>query len=446
MVNQSENISYQIDEFLKYKSRNNNLPSNISPYCYNNRDFNSPNIENYVECLKMITETIRNKIDVNDVIIKNEIRHFVNTINSASRRNCSNTLSKFKNLSKNYISKEHVQFLAQELIVCAMRCPVGIKGIHKEKALKSKSISENISDVIKYFCNNITKENNNGVGFHDELLKLCRKFFMDFVNLIKFMDQNNENTSDSYKGFMTLFGLIFENGLIPHKYILDCFDSIKRTIFCYKLDIKSEQITNDLTNKHEKMFGHDKNFNEDLFNKIVYFDTHTLDEDSEGKYICYRSPTECVNFYKGYENFAHHYMSFYNKKVNELKKYLLGYESIHKLLLDNADKDKINECFVDCELEVSEENYENNRKNMIEKYEELIKNLKNHINTHISNLEHFIDSNNDVVKLNDIFRVKNKDQLNVPLKPHIMLTHNEICDGINNILHQMKEILSAETQ
>lgn len=444
MVSQTETISYQIDDFLKYRNKNTDIPSGMVPYCYNNREFNNPNLDLYLDCIKMITETVRKKIDVNDVIIKNEIRHFVNTLNNTSKRNCSYILNKFKENSKEYILKEHVQFLAQELIVCAMRCPIGIKGIHKEKTLKSKSISENVSEVIKYYCNNITKENNNSIGFHDELLKLCRKFFMDFVNLTKFMDQNNENTSDSYKGFMTLFGLIYENNLIPHKYILDCLDSVKRTIFCYITENKSEQIINNLTLKHEKMFGYAKNFDNELYNKIVYFDTFPLEKNDDQKYICYRSVTECVNFYKGYENFAHHYIGYYHKRINEFQKYVHGYNNMLTVLNENKDKECILTYFKEAELNLAESEYENNKSIISEKCKESIKNLKNHISSQILNLENFISSHNEIVKLNEIFRVQNKDQISVPLKAHILIIHNEIGEEMNKVLENLKNILDNE--
>jgi hypothetical protein len=442
MANQNETISYKIDEFLRYRDKNSDIPAGLSPYCYNNREFNISNLELYLGCLEMVTETVRKKIDVNDVIIKNEIRYFVNTINNSSKKNCNHILNKFKDFSKDCICKEHIQFLAQELIVCAMRCPIGIKGIHKEKTAKSKSISENVSEVIKYFCNNITKENNNGIGFHDELLKLCRKFFMDFVNLTKFMDQNNENTSDSYKGFMSLFGLLFENNLIHHKYILDCFDSIKRTIFCYYLENSQELNVSNLSQKHEKMFGFGKNFDNELYNKIAYFDTFPLEENDNQKYICHRSVTECINFYKGYENFAYHYIGQYHKKINEFTKYLQGYENMLNILTDNIDKKSIIVCFEESGLNSENESeYETNRNVMIEKYKESIKNLKNHISVQIANLESFISSHNEVVKLNEIFKSKNKDQLFVPLKAHIMIIHNEIGEEMDKCLKILKTFL-----
>ncbi len=432
MANQMETISYNIDEFMKYKNNNKEIPSGILPYCYNLREVNEPNMQQYIEHIKMINESIKKKIDVNDVVFKNETRHFVNTINNSNRRNYNGILSKFKDLSK-----EHVQFLAQELIVCAMRCPVGIKGIHKEKTTKSKSISENITDIIKYFCNNITKENNNGVGFHDELLKLCRKFFMEFVNLTKFMDQNNENTSDSYKGFMTLLGLLYENNLIQQKIIMDCVDSIKRTIFCYKIDKKTEQITNNLTDKHEKMFGPNKNFDTELYDKIAYFDTENIEQLSDNKYICYRSIMECVNFYKGYENLSFHYVNSFNKRMSDLNKQLHVYNRIYNGLMNGTDKDMINNIFTENNMSVSEEN----KKNLIEKYGELINGSKQQVEKYIGFLDVFIKSHSEIENLNEVFRTKNKDQLSVPLKAHIMIIHNEISQNANKNLENLKNLV-----
>jgi hypothetical protein len=400
MTQKTETLSYQLSTFIKYKEQNSSIPHDLLPYCYNNREFNKPNIQQYIDDMKLIVDTISKGINTNDVIFKNDVKYLINTIN---KKNYNDALNKLKLL--NLTQKENIQFLAHELIVCTMRCPIGIKGIHKEKATnKSKALSEVISDVIKHFCTFVTAENNGGIGFHDELLKMCKKFFMDFVSLTKSMDQNNENTSDNYKGFMTLLGLMYENNLLPHKIVLECLDSIKRTIFCSKINTSSEQIINKLTKNHAKMFGYDKVYRTELFDHIVYFDTEDEFLDNvKDRFVCYRNATECTNFFKGYENFANHFVSLFKNKVSELTKNI-------QELNDEHDANHIN-------------------------------NIKSIITKNLEFLEQFIKLHEEIAVLNDKFRIKNKDQMLPPLKAHIMLIHSEIGQELHNLVEKLASLL-----
>ncbi len=438
MAQQTETLSYQIDNFLKYKDRNTSMPQDILPYCYNNKEFNRPNILQYIDHMKLIFDNVSKGINTNDVIFKNDVKYLVNTIN---KKNYGDALNKLKSL--NLSLRENIQFLAHELIVCSMRCPIGIKGIHKEKTTKSKSLSEVLSDVIRYFCNNVTKENNNGIGFHDELLKLCRRFFMDFISLTKSMDQNNENTSDNYKGFMTVLGLMYENNLIPHKIVFDCVDSIKRTIFCSKGNTKTEQIANNLTEHHEKMFGYKKNFDNELFDYIVYFDTDeefVKNDNEKDKYVCYRNTTECTNFYKGYENFAQHYVSSFSHKINDFTKNLKFYSLILSNL-DNKVHDIINSYILENELDSSPEKYEENIEFLKNKYRDYLENLKSQIIKQMGFLENFTKAHDEISKLNEIYKIANKDQFSAPLKAHIMILHNEISQNLHKSYEMIKNLI-----
>jgi hypothetical protein len=426
MAQQTEILSYTIDNFLKYKEKNTSMPQDLLPYCYNNKTFHCPNISQYVEHMKLIFDNVSKGINTNDMIFKSDVKYLVNTIN---KKNFGDALNKLKSL--NYSSRENVQFLAHELIVCSMRCPIGIKGIHKEKNSKSKSLSEVLSDVIRYFCNHLTKENNNRIGFHDELLKLCGRFFMDFISLTKSMDQNNENTSDNYKGFMTLLGLMYENNLVPHKIVMECVDSIKRTIFCSKISQKKEQISNSLTEQHQKMFGYKKAFDSELYDYIVYFDTKDCSESDKGRYICYRNTTECTNFYKGYENFAQHYSNSFVHKINDYSKNLKYYNTILNNLNNNQNSEIINSYFLENELDNSPEKYNDNIQTLITKYTNQLNNLKSQITKQIGFLENFIKEHDEFTKLNETYKILNKDQLSSPLKPHIMLIHDEISQNLH---------------
>lgn len=433
MAQKTETLSYDINKFLKYSDKFSTISKDLLPYCYNNKEFNYPNIAQYVEHMKLISDNVTKGINMNDVLFKNDVKYLINTI---SKKNYNDVLNKLKVL--NFSTRENVEFLAHELIVNSMRCPYGIKGIHKEREkelemekTKTMSLSEIFSDVIRYFCLNVTKENNNGIAFNEELFKLCRKFFMDFVNLTKSMDQNNENTSDNYKGFMTLMGFIYENNLVPFNVIMDCVDSIKRTIFCSKITKKTEQIKNNVTEQHQKMFGYKKNFNNELFDYIVYFDTDVENMglcDEDNAKVCYRNATECVNFYKGYENLSHHYISSMNNKIFDFTKNIKHYNSIINDI-EKKDTKVINQLILAEDLEDTPEKYEENVNFLVKKYSDYLENLKLKITKQTEFLELFMKSHEEIATLNGIFKVThntNKNQFVPPLKPYIMILHEEI--------------------
>lgn len=379
MEQQTKTLSYTLDEFMKFRDKNNEIPQELIPYFYNNRDFMSPSVLQYGEYMRMIISTINNGMNTNDVIFKNNVKYIINIIN---KKNFNDAVNKLKELD--FSTRENLSFLINELIICSMRCPISIKGIHREKN-GFKSISEIIMEVIKIFCNFIKKDENNTLSFHEELLKTCRKFFMDFVNVTKSMDINNENTSDNYKGFMTFLGLLYENNLLPNKIILECTDSIQRTIFCFVVeDNNIKDHSEQLATKHEKMFGYNKNFDSELYNNLVYFDTENIEDSA--KYICYRNSTECSNFYKGYENLANH-------------------------IINNIDS-KLKNCEKNTEF----------------------------INKQILFLEQFIDLHNKFMEYNQLFKITSKDQMIQPLKQHLVIVHNEIGTKLNDGLKKFKNL------
>jgi hypothetical protein len=320
-----------------------------------------------------------------------------------------------------------------------MRCPIAVKGIHKDKIGKLKAISEIIGDVIKYFCSTLTKENNDGLSFHDEFLKMCRKFFMDFVNITKSMDQNNENTSDNYRGFMSLLGLLFENNLLPHKIIFECIDSIKRSIFCSKNISKTHQITNKITEHHEKMFGYDKSFDNELYDTLIYFDSDVEQKNN----FCYRNITECTNYYKGYENFCGHYVNFFKYKVDEFNKLLQQEETIKKIINDDKNKDfeKTFEYYLkELNLNSEDESKEEKISAILKKINDNIENTQSNILKYIGYLEQFLNIHNEFDTLNNIFKISNKDTNCNPLKQHIMINHNETTSELHKIIQNLKNL------
>jgi hypothetical protein len=250
--------------------------------------------------------------------------------------------------------------------------------------------------MIKHFSQTMTKKTNNNIGFKEELLKICRKKFLEFINLSISMDENNIHTVDNYSGFTTILGLMYLNGIISTKIIIECFDMIKRTIFNSKLVNHSKQFLSQTSVHHENMFGSENQFNEDLYDTIVYYDTEVRGDDIESKLICYRKLIECTNYYKGYEHMIQFVINSFELKIKEYEKTIL-------------------------DEEISQETKNSSINKIIEQLETVIK-------TH----QEFID-------LNQKFKVKNKNQLVNPLRPHIVITHNEIGNNLNSLADMVEK-------
>lgn len=396
MTVKTQTINYQLNELLKPTYNDTTIPQDLAPYCYNNRFFEKPNISQYTDQLKMIISSITEGNDVNERAFKNDVKFYINVIN---QKNYPEYLKKLSSLD--YTTEENIYFLAHELIICGLRCPIAIKGqTYEQNSINThiKPISEICSELIKHFASFIINDKDD-LSFRNELLKICRKFFMDFMNLSKSMDENNENTVDNYKGFMTLLGFMYINNLISTKIILDCIDSIKRNIFCSRVnqevtDTESTQIIRSTqTIHHDKMFGYKKNYNLDLYNSIIYFDGNITN-----RLECYRKQIECSNYYKGYEYLMNHVIHMFDTKICELNEKINSYS-------DNKETDS-----------------------------QKISELEADIKSLIDQLELFILSHTEFCSLNTRFYIKYKDQYISPLKPYILIIHNELGKKLNNIL------------
>src|SRR3989344_1786412 len=379
MTTKTETISYQLNEILKCKNDNIKMPIELSPYCYTDKFFEKPNIQQYTDQLKLIISSITEGNDANERAFKNDVKFYINVIN---QKNYPEYLKKLSSLD--FSSQENIYFLIHELIVCGMRCPIATKGqTYEQNSINTlfRSISELCSDIIKFFASFIKKDNN--LDFQDELLKICRKFFMDFMNLSKLMDENNENTVDNYKGFMTLLGFMYINELISTKIVLDCIDSIKRNIFCSKSNKKTERIQSDITIHHDKMFGYKKNYDLELYNSIAYFDSDGIDNLE-----CYRKQIECGNYYKGYEYLMNHIIHSFNLKIQDLTENKNSYDT-------QATETKIK--------------------------------------SWLDELKLFITAHNEFSTLNNRFYIKYGEKNVPPLKPYFQIIHDELHKKLNKL-------------
>jgi hypothetical protein len=387
MTKRNETLRYSMDDFFVDYQKNRKIPKNIIPYFCENRLFGPPDILRYSEQMRAVVTAITNGDKQEDTDFKSTVKYYINTIN---KTNFADYLEKLSAL--NLTTVQNVQFLAHELIVCGMRCPIGMKGAFRELNDNIKPLSELCSDIISHFSSNLTEENNNGVGFKAELMKIIQRFFIDFMNIEKAMDEHNENTADNYKGFMTLMGLMYSNGLIQTKVIVgDCIDSIKRTIFNSKLENAklSESTLSSIQNHHKKMFGRNfgKMINTELYNKIIYFDTlSTQAITSDPNYrICYRSEIECTNYYKGYEYLMNNIINGLSLRTDDMK--------------DNIES---------------------------------LKKIGNCVNS-------FIVPHQEFLALNKIFKTKSGKN---PLKLHLIQVHTEIGTKLQNLSEKIVKLIS----
>ena len=223
MTESNVNISYDLDELLKYKDINNVLPEELQEYCLTIND--SPlNIRpELIFEMKNITDSILNGLDPNDIVLKSSIREFLNKI---SKGNFDEYLSKLINL--NYSNQQHYELLIYEILSRSMNDPVTSKGFDPSNT--DVYISNINVDICKYFCDNFVIETNN-ISFKNILINLCKAQFKDFLDHNKYLDNNNKHRVDNFKGFMNFLGLLHNNQIISGEIILSCLELLKKLIY-----------------------------------------------------------------------------------------------------------------------------------------------------------------------------------------------------------------------
>lgn len=344
-------LSYRLCDLLKYRNINDVFQQNLKPYCYNGKIRNQINLIPYMDQLEKInSNAVGNEMDKIKIFIKT-VKLCINTLTKKKYDKCVVQLSEL-----DYSSELNMQILVEELITCGMKCPIAIKGYASHENTDTKPISELCSDMILHFSNTFIGT----ISFKNELLKVCGKLFLDFVNLVNAMDENNLNNVDNYCGFMTLFGMMYSNKLIPTETLLDFIESIKRTIFNSKIE-NSKMYLSQTSKYHEKMFGHNQKYDNILYNTIIYYDTET---NMSLPLTCYRKLIECTNYHKGYSN-----LMFF-------------------VINSSHDSD----------------------------FKKFIGNI--------------IFSHQEFMTLNKRFKINNKN----PLKPHVVIMHNQLGEDLNKIV------------
>jgi hypothetical protein len=217
------NISYNLDEFLKYKELNMMFPSNLKSYC-NELGGNIYFRDTLLKETGNIIESFLNGRNPNDIIFKNNI---IENLNKVNQRNYIQILENLKLLE--YSKAEHFITFTTDIINRAMTDVVGVKGIELPNGQQSLT-DIYINIILEFFPLQLT-ENGKEVKFSTIFLDLCRKYFDDFTDPLKLLDENNSYRVDNFKGFTNLLGLLFVKGLVNAKVIYMCLSKLRDLIF-----------------------------------------------------------------------------------------------------------------------------------------------------------------------------------------------------------------------
>jgi hypothetical protein len=212
-------ISYSLDDFMKYKDVNTSLPVNLKPICndigglFLIRDI-------ILKEVALVIDNFNSGKNPNDLIFKNSIIEFLNKVN---QKNYQTIVDGLKNLS--FTKPEHYITMTSDILLRAMTDTISIKGI--EMPAGQQSLSELYANIVREFQEHSVKYKNTDVKFLTIFLDQCQKYFVDFMDPTKPLDNNNQYRVDNYKGFMNFLGVLFSCKLISHKIVLSCLTKVK---------------------------------------------------------------------------------------------------------------------------------------------------------------------------------------------------------------------------
>jgi hypothetical protein len=217
------NISYNIDELMKYKDHNYMLPPNLKPFC-NDIGGTVYFRDGMVKEVGGIIDSFMNGRNPNDILFKNSI---IEALNNITQRNYQTVITNLKSL--NFIKSEHFITLANDLLICAMTDITGVKGINVPQGQISSS--EIFVLVASDFFPLMLTDNDKNIKFSSVFLDLCKRHFDDFCDPLKPLDHNNLYRVDNFKGFTNFLGLLYSKGLINNFVVADCLSRLVNLIY-----------------------------------------------------------------------------------------------------------------------------------------------------------------------------------------------------------------------
>lgn len=216
-------ISYKLEDFMKYQDINNVMPTNLVSFC---SEYGGDVVLR--ECLLKQTESIVNNYlsgkNPNDIVFKNTLVEYLNKISFKTYDACLETIKKL-----NYSHKDHFDTLASELVMRAMTDTIVVKGLELPEG--QHTLSELYADIAAEFSSFLVRTARGDVKFVSILMDMCQRYFFDFTDRTKPLDQNNQYRVDNFKGFMNFLGLLFNRGIISHEIIYSCLSNLKDLIF-----------------------------------------------------------------------------------------------------------------------------------------------------------------------------------------------------------------------
>lgn len=468
--------SYNYDVFKKYQLKNNLLPQHLVQWCVPETNNLMPSIDYFDDSLNEIVASITKGNNPNNIVFRNLVKSYVNTVNQNNYNEC---LHKLKALD--FSSRENIHFLCNELIVCAIRFPSAVKGFTFQEDPSSRSVPEICVDIAKAFCPMVVKNGETEISFRKELTDMCHQYFLDFMDLGKSMDEHNENTSDNYRGFMTFMGLLYSKGILNVAAVCDCIDMIKRTTFCHVCVNSGCREVGGVGNKGKKNShacdGHSKKLTAKgtkLEQVLCYYDCGTCsvkEGDEIGMMVSIRKQYECVNFHKGYEHLMNHVIHSLQGRVPELcgnlKKKELRLQGL-STSFDVTLKDWIKEEvmmrkgmmlkeLVGADLDVDDivvqdvgqvrralEGLDGDAWNDMKKYQvrmatESVNSLKQSLGNLIKCMNDLVKHHQSFIELMEKYRALSKNKLVVPYRAFVVMTH----DAIGVSLNKLQDLISS---
>ena len=277
-------IRYNLDEFFSFKKANEYLPDNLENYCLSNNNSKLSIRKEFYTELSEITESAFNKIDPNDILIKNTIREYLNII---SNTNYSLTLEKLKTIK--FTNKNHFYILCEELTNRSMNDAIASKGI--EITNNENYISEINTEIIKEFCKFYIKVSDDTgeiqtIKFLKVITSYCQKIFLDFLDETKPLDENNKHRIENYKGFMNFMGLLYKKKIIKDKIIFVCMSSVINSIFDGKIKkYECDNLLNGYIRVLNQILLTDDDDNKSFISSIIELSNIIIEKNSKNEKI-----------------------------------------------------------------------------------------------------------------------------------------------------------------
>jgi hypothetical protein len=231
-------IRHAVDDVMGCYEDNMFRTSDLTKYFVDEKDRNMPINQNLLEEMQNIIKSRTDNIDPNDSSLMSYIREYLNRV-------CASNVDKIINDLQvlNYSTRKHFELLANELIIKSINDAMGYKGMES----KDMTTSEICVKIAHHFHRFYIQDDD--VMFGSVLGQHCSKYFKGFTEVstedgskIAYMNKNNQQRINNYKGLTNLIGLLYIADLFTAKIIMSCLQVIKRLVI--QSDLSQEECDN----------------------------------------------------------------------------------------------------------------------------------------------------------------------------------------------------------